>query len=94
MPGFYVRFGGRNNNINIISVLGYMSLNDYTRCLAQPPENPFCYYLSVIKVEITFNLLFVFLLALKTVLTVELKKTCPANLARRLRNLPQTQHKA
>ena len=58
--------------ILILFMFWNMSLNNYTRCLAQPSENPFCYYLSVIKVDITFNLLFVFLLALKTVLTVQL----------------------
>ena len=43
------------------------------------------------KVIITLSLLFVFPLALKTVLTVQLKKTCRANLASRLRNLRLTQ---
>ena len=41
----------------------------------------------IVKVNITLNLLFVFLLTLKTVLTVQLKSTCPANLASRLKNL-------
>ena len=44
---FYVRQGSQNNNINITYVLEYVPDN-YTWCLAQPPEKSFCYY-SVLK---------------------------------------------
>ena len=81
--------------ILILLMFWNMFLNNYIWCLAQSPEKPFCYYSVlnkkclklIVKVNIRLNLLFVFPLALKTVLA---KKTCLANLASRLRNLRLT----
>ena len=69
--------------ILILLMFWNMSLNNYTQYLAQPWEKPFCYYSLlkcfklIVKVNIMLNLLFVFPLALKTVLTVQLKKNMP-----------------